>query len=120
MLCMLGVLCVLCMLGVLCVPGVLPMRCAAFAWRAVHAVLAHAALSASFVASLHSCHPNPARLYTIYPPRSTCLQVKSAFTRAFNQQHVKPRTGFGMDDKVRCNSILSILCAPFCPCLLST
>jgi len=34
------------------------------------------------------------------------LQVKSAFTRAFNQQHVKPRTGFGMDDKVRCNSLL--------------
>ena len=27
-------------------------------------------------------------------------QVKSAFTRAFNQQHIKPKTGFGMDDKV--------------------
>lgn len=28
------------------------------------------------------------------------VQDKAAFTRAFNQQHIKPRTGFGMDDKL--------------------
>ena len=34
------------------------------------------------------------------PMKGVETQVKSAFTRAFNQQHIKPKTGFGMDDKV--------------------
>ena len=48
---------------------------------------------------------------TNHPPHSPSRQVKSAFTRAFNQQHVKPRTDFGMDDKVRCAACAK-LCSP--------
>lgn len=32
------------------------------------------------------------------PMKSIETQVKSAFTRAFNQQHIKPKTGFGLAD----------------------
>lgn len=32
------------------------------------------------------------------PYKSVDSTVKSAFTRAFNQQHVKPKTGFGLED----------------------
>lgn len=32
------------------------------------------------------------------PMKRVETQVKSAFTRAFNQQHIKPKTGFGLED----------------------
>lgn len=34
------------------------------------------------------------------PMKGIATADKAAFTRAFNQQHIKPRTGFGMDDKL--------------------